>query len=291
MEWKKYDSEGREVIQQPTIPTNAPVGAPYLTISPDATLTAEFALSSIGTGILKNNPGSNPSVAVNVDLPLMAGATGGAAGERGAVPKPVAGEQAKFLRGDGTWQAITVGGGAGAVVELVARTTLGANASSINLTGIPSTYHILRLLAELRTDIGGAAEDTVRVRVNGDSGTNYSYMNENAHHNNVRTTTAAVTQTGAIMAAAAAGSTSTADWRSFVDLWIIGYTQSTRPRRLWWTAILPRVTGDATMLYYTHGFGMWINSANAIDQITLTPGAGSNFVIGSTYALYAMGAA
>ena len=35
----------------------------------------------------------------------MTGATSGAAGSKGLVPEPAAGDQGKFLRGDGTWQA------------------------------------------------------------------------------------------------------------------------------------------------------------------------------------------
>ena len=43
----------------------------------------------------------------NTTYSNMAAATSGAAGKSGLVPAPAAGAQAKFLRGDGTWQTPT----------------------------------------------------------------------------------------------------------------------------------------------------------------------------------------
>jgi hypothetical protein len=56
-------------------------------------------------------------------LPTMVGATSGDAGTKGAVPAPSAGEEALFLRGDGTW----------------ASTTTGA-ISLLDLTDVPDSY-------------------------------------------------------------------------------------------------------------------------------------------------------
>lgn len=54
-------------------------------------------------------------------LSVMGGASVGAAGTKGLVPAPAAGDQAKFLRGDGTWQTVS-GGGGGAVDSVAGRT-------------------------------------------------------------------------------------------------------------------------------------------------------------------------
>jgi hypothetical protein len=43
-------------------------------------------------------------------IPVMKGATAGAAGKRGRVPAPAAGDHGKYLRGDGTWATGAVGG-------------------------------------------------------------------------------------------------------------------------------------------------------------------------------------
>ena len=50
---------------------------------------------------------------------VMTGATSGAAGTEGIVPAPAAGDQAKYLQGDGTWDtpAARHGTGTGAVIE------------------------------------------------------------------------------------------------------------------------------------------------------------------------------
>lgn len=52
-----------------------------------------------------------PVIAKEVDIPAMVGATASAPGAAGVVPAPSAGDEQKFLRGDGTWQ--TAGGGGG----------------------------------------------------------------------------------------------------------------------------------------------------------------------------------
>ena len=44
-------------------------------------------------------------------VPDMTGATGADAGTHGLVPAPAAGDQGKYLRGDGTWQTAGSGGG------------------------------------------------------------------------------------------------------------------------------------------------------------------------------------
>ena len=52
--------------------------------------------------------GANATVTIGVDT--MTGATGSTAGAAGVVPAPAAGDEGKFLKGDGTWA--TAGGGA-----------------------------------------------------------------------------------------------------------------------------------------------------------------------------------
>ncbi len=49
--------------------------------------------------------GANATITIGADA--MTGATSGAAGAAGVVPKPVAGDQDKFLKGDGTWGEAT----------------------------------------------------------------------------------------------------------------------------------------------------------------------------------------
>ena len=49
----------------------------------------------------------NKPIAEALNVPVMIGATASADGVSGLVPVPVAGDQLKFLRGDGTWATVT----------------------------------------------------------------------------------------------------------------------------------------------------------------------------------------
>lgn len=58
------------------------------------------------------NGGTETSIALSSDIPGdMTGAGAGTVGAHGLVPAPAAGDNEKFLRGDGTWQTVSGGGG------------------------------------------------------------------------------------------------------------------------------------------------------------------------------------
>lgn len=58
------------------------------------------------------NGGTETNIALSSDIPgNMTGASAGSAGASGLVPAPAAGDNEKFLRGDGTWQTVSGGGG------------------------------------------------------------------------------------------------------------------------------------------------------------------------------------
>lgn len=70
-------------------------------------------------------------------LAAMVGASSGAAGTKGMVPAPAAGDQAKFLRGDGTWATPAGGGGGGS--GTVTSVGLSAPSSLFTVSGSPVT--------------------------------------------------------------------------------------------------------------------------------------------------------
>ena len=71
-----------------------------------------------------------------VDIPTMTGADASNNGTAGAVPAPAAGDQGKYLRGDGTWQTVGGGGGGGASYNLIQSQQDG---HTITLTGTDGT--------------------------------------------------------------------------------------------------------------------------------------------------------
>ena len=85
--------------------SGAPTTAKYIVQQADATLSAEQALESLATGVVKNTTTTGVlSIAANSDLPAMSATVGG------AVPTPP-NNTTTFLRGDGTFAAPSAGSG------------------------------------------------------------------------------------------------------------------------------------------------------------------------------------
>lgn len=68
----------------------------------------------------------------------MRGASASVRGASGLVPAPLAGEQALFLRGDGTWAAASGGGGSGTVTSVSVVTANGVSGSVATATTTPA---------------------------------------------------------------------------------------------------------------------------------------------------------
>lgn len=66
-------------------------------------LNLSLARGNDGDGSVNSVDGILPDASKNVTLPAMTGASASAAGEAGKVPAPAAGDEGKFLRGDGAW--------------------------------------------------------------------------------------------------------------------------------------------------------------------------------------------
>lgn len=76
-------------------------------------------LGSVSTGLLKSVNGEVKNIATTTDSDVeMTGATDTTNGATGTVPQPVAGDEGKYLRGDGQW-ATPSGGSGGANADLI----------------------------------------------------------------------------------------------------------------------------------------------------------------------------
>lgn len=73
---------------------------PISSVSASGTAPVSASFSSASAG----------HYSLQVSVSTMTAATASAAGLRGVVPAPAAGDQNKFLRGDGTWQEVAAGG-------------------------------------------------------------------------------------------------------------------------------------------------------------------------------------
>ena len=82
-----------------------------ITSAGTGTQTITWTLRDLGETLIFDSGTSKyeHGVVGRANLPEMMGATAGANGARGAVPQPSAGEQGRYLRGDGTWGDPTTG--------------------------------------------------------------------------------------------------------------------------------------------------------------------------------------
>ena len=81
---------------------------------PATTDNYNISVFNSNTDIIDTQMYNNQQAAAKV----MVGATSGAAGESGRVPAPSAGDSTKYLRGDGTWQTVSGGGGSSDLADL-----------------------------------------------------------------------------------------------------------------------------------------------------------------------------
>lgn len=130
-----FDGDYNSLINQPTIPTNNNElinGAGYITSPNDGDFDPANEFQDLSytasTGVVAITDGTNATI------PVMTGATGIAAGEIGLVPKPLAGEEGLYLKGDGTYGNPSVGGdnwGSQVVVSDVSLTGNGTGGSPL----------------------------------------------------------------------------------------------------------------------------------------------------------------
>jgi hypothetical protein len=161
---------------------------------------------------------------------------------------------------------------AGNTYEAIATQTLGSAAASVTFSSIPSTYTDIRLIV---TGSLSAADNTA-IRLNGDTGSNYSS-----------------TYLGGNGSAASSGrfTSTTQALLGYLDITtqmvqkfdFMNYSNTTTNK-----TILCR--SDSSSVFVEASVGLWRNTA-AINEITLKFFSGANFNTGSTFTLYGIKAA
>jgi hypothetical protein len=154
----------------------------------------------------------------------------------------------------------------------LATQTLTSTASTVTFSSIPATYRDLVLVMNLFT----TADTVIAVRLNGDSGNNYSWVWMSGLNNN----TAASGSNG--------GTSADLQWTlqnplganpKLITYNLMDYTATDKHK-----TSITRIsdTGSASATAYA---SRWANTA-AVNSITITRTAGGNYNTGSTFGLY-----
>ncbi len=174
-----------------------------------------------------------------------------------------------------------------AVWNVIDHTELSGTASSYDVTSISASYDHLYLKYSARSD-KSAYRDFPKVTLNADTGTNYSatYLFTGT------STPSSYRGTGktGIEDIEMTASSATADTFGVGILWIPYYSNSANFKQI----LVGSAAEGATTTDYQWGLnvvaGLW-SDTSAVDQITLTPQSGDDFVQYSTFTLYGINGA
>jgi hypothetical protein len=162
-----------------------------------------------------------------------------------------------------------------ATYEPIATTTLGSTSSNVSFTSISGSYTDLRLVIAVGNSSAG---NVVRMRVNSDTGSNYS-RTELAGNGSSASSTRASNQTQFNLDGKSNSSTTPTE---LITVDLLNYSNTTT-----YKTILNRANNAA---YATEAMVQLWRSTSAITQIDIFPNA-STFVVGSTFTLYGIKAA
>jgi hypothetical protein len=159
--------------------------------------------------------------------------------------------------------------------ESIQTVTLVSNQPSISFTSIPSTYKHL----QIRIRAAGTDNTNVRVRFNGDGGSNYSWhsVNGGAPYGSNPTASGAGSQSSMMAYDQQLGNSSY--WNVAVAD-ILDYSSTVKAKTMKTVSGVDNNSGG--FLYITSG--AWYNST-AVNSITMFP-VSNNFFAGSSFALY-----
>ena len=172
-----------------------------------------------------------------------------------------------------------------AAFTVIDHTELSGTASSYDVTSISASYDHLYLVTSLRTDDSGSDYiDGAGLRFNGDTGTNYSWTVVNAG-TSTPTSSRGSSDTSIEYLYGATTADSLADTFGTMTMWIPNYanTANFKQTASRWT-VPNNSTTDWEWFVGVHA-GLW-GDTSAVDQITLIPLDGPNFVQYSTFTLF-----
>jgi hypothetical protein len=170
-----------------------------------------------------------------------------------------------------------------AAFTVIDHTELGASASSWTKSSIPSSYDHLMLKVSARTDRAAYYYDEMDITLNADTGTNYSTTVLYAGTSTPASARNSGQTSGAFFDCTAAASG--ANIFSANTLWIPHYSNTANYKQVLHESAVENTSTTDAQWYVLMGAMLW-GATSAVDQITLTPEAGDNFVQYSTFTLY-----
>jgi hypothetical protein len=174
-------------------------------------------------------------------------------------------------------------------VKLLAEVLLAAPATGIDITGIPAGYKDLVLKGRVRSD-RAATTDGLQLQLGGaavldTTAGNYrwhNYILGDSNSENAGFTGVSVINMGTSVMT---GATATAGAWGQLEISIFDYAVATYNRQVQGQTGGYMVTGTRRMSIF---HGEWLNNADAVGQLRITPVNGPNLVAGSMLRLYGM---
>ena len=164
---------------------------------------------------------------------------------------------------------------AGPTYTPIATTTLGSSASSVTFSSIPATYTDLVLVTEGIGASGGSYDVDMNVRLNSDSGSNYSFRYLFGNGSSVTSNRASNTTNGIVGGVNDTG-------RSMAICHFNNYSNTTT-----YKTFIARINRPTLVAAFVN---LW-RSTSAISTIYLYPDSSKSFDAGFTFTLYGITAA
>lgn len=167
--------------------------------------------------------------------------------------------------------------------EAIASTTLGSTTTTVTFSSIPATYEHLQLRLYARAGYTGGPTATLRMRLNSDTGTNYTnhWIYGNGSGANVAGN---ISETAYRFLWVPAGTAlSNTFGVSIID--ILDYASTNKYKTV--RSIEGHNTNNNTNGYVFLHSSLWLNTA-AVSTLTFTSDETDGFVAGSVFALYGL---
>jgi hypothetical protein len=164
---------------------------------------------------------------------------------------------------------------------LISSNVLSSSAASVTFSAIPSTYTDLVLRMSTRSSGGGSIADSIRVRFNSDSATNYSYTYLFGYSTGGSDSVQITNDNYIYINNGSVGNTATANTFSSAEIYLPSYTlNQNKP-----LSIYSVLENNAASAYMEHDAVLY-RSTSAISSIEFSLGSSADFVSGSSFYLY-----